>query len=150
MKKRGLTRASSFKLPYRKKIQVAQLEEFMEVKLPWAEIEALIKFKTSEGYLKDFFLLNEWRFRNQPELTRKQEEFFGRFFIGNLTKLEIGRYKLEYAKFVDWVGILESDPNLISLFDLENEQILDISNYGRLVINIGSSNLRAFHGLLVG
>ncbi|MHA1381985.1 MAG: hypothetical protein ACTSRG_26740, partial [Candidatus Helarchaeota archaeon] len=149
LKKRVLSGSNSFKLPYRKKIRASQPHEFMEGKLFWAEIEALRNFKTLKGYLKDLFLLNDFRFWNGLELSRKQEEVFGRFFIGDLVKLEIGRCKLGYMKFDEWVRELESNPNLISSFNLENERIPDVRNYGRLVTNIRSDNLRASHGLLV-
>ena len=121
----------------------------MEGKLSWAEIEALRNFKTSKGYLKDLFLLNDFRFWNGLELSRKQEEIFGRFFIGDLVKLEIGRCKTGFMKLDWWVRELKSNFNLISSFDLENERIPDARNYGRLVTNIRSDNLRTFHGLLV-
>ncbi|MHA1300527.1 MAG: hypothetical protein ACTSO9_14000 [Candidatus Helarchaeota archaeon] len=142
--------SSSFKLPYRQKIRVVQPEEFMEGTLSWAEVEALRNFKSSKGYLKDLFLLNDFRFWNELELSRKQEEVFSRFFIGDLVKLEIGRCKLGCMKFNDWVGRLESNFNLFSSFDLENGRIPDARNYGRLVTSIGSDNLRVFHALLVG
>ena len=64
-------------------------------------------------------------------------------------KLEIGRCKLGRVKFNQWVHELESNYNLLSAFELENERVPDARNYGRLVTAIGSVNLRGFHGLLV-
>ncbi len=64
-------------------------------------------------------------------------------------KLEIERYKLGRVKFNQWVHELESNYNLLSAFELENERVPDARNYGRLVTAIGSVNLRGFHGLLV-
>jgi len=121
-------------------VTVVQPHEFLEEKLSWAEIEALRNFKTSEGYLKDLFLLNDFRFWNRLELSRKQEETSGHFFIGDLVKLEIGHCKLGYMKFNEWVRELEPNPNLIVSFNLENERIPDVHNYGRLMTNIGSDN----------
>jgi len=148
-KKHASSGSSSFKLPYRTTVRVVQPEDFMEGNLTWAEIEALRSFKSSDGYLKDLFILNNFRFWSILELSRQQEEIFGRFFIGDLVKLEIGRCKLGHMKFNQWVQDLESNSNLIAAFELEHERIPDARNYGRLVTNIGAGNLRAFHGLLV-
>lgn len=149
LKKSTLSGTSSFRLPYRKEISVVQPDEFTEGKLSWAEIEALRRYKNSDGYLKDLFILNDFSYWDELELSIKQEEIFGRFFIGDLVKLEIGRCKLGRMKFDEWVRELDSNPKLISAFNLENERIPGARNYGRLVTNIGSDNLRAFHGLLV-
>jgi len=121
----------------------------MAGKLTWAEIEALRNFEISDGYLKDLFLLNNFRFWNILELTYKQEEIFGSFYIEDIVKLEIGRCKLGQVKFNQWIHDLESDYNLLSAFELENERVPSVRNYGRLVTAIGSVNLRGFHGLLV-
>ncbi len=64
-------------------------------------------------------------------------------------KLEIERYKLGRVKFNQWVHELESNYNLLSAYDLENERVPDARNYGRLMTAIGSVNLRGFYGLLV-
>lgn len=141
--------ASSFKLPYRQKVRRVGPEEFLEGKLPWAEIEALRNFETSNGYFKDLFLLNNFRFWDELELSPKQEETFGRYFIGDIVKLEIGRCKLGCVTFTDWVKDLGANTDLLASFPLENERIPDAHNYGRLVTAIGATNLRAFHAFLV-
>jgi len=140
---------SMFKLPYRKNVRVVGPAEFMEGKLTWAEIEAFKNFQTSNGYLKDLFILNDFQFWNNLELTEKQEKLFGRFFIGDLVKLEIGRCKLGYTNFNTWVQELQSNYNLLLAFNLEYERVPDARNYGRLVSSVGAENVRAFHGLLV-
>ncbi|MHA1875805.1 MAG: hypothetical protein ACTSUC_05090 [Promethearchaeota archaeon] len=149
MKRNRVSASNPFKLPYRTKIPVIQPGEFMAGKLTWAEIEAFRNFKSSNGYLKDLFLLSDFRFWNIFKLTHKQEEIFGRFYIGDIVKLEIGRCKLGQIKFNQWVYELESNYNLFSAFDLGNERVPNARNYGRLVTAIGSVNLRGFHILLV-
>ncbi|MFX1294050.1 MAG: hypothetical protein ACFFD2_04225 [Promethearchaeota archaeon] len=55
-----------------------------------------------------------------------------------MVKLEIGRYKLDYMNFNDWVQELESNINVLASFQLENECILDSHNYGCLITAISS------------
>ncbi|MHA1312246.1 MAG: hypothetical protein ACTSQO_15125 [Candidatus Helarchaeota archaeon] len=71
MKKKRISVSSPFKLPYRTKVQVVQPGEFIAGKLAWAEIEALRNFGSSNGYLKDLFLLNDFRFWSIIELTHR-------------------------------------------------------------------------------
>ncbi len=44
----------------------------MTRKLAWVEIEALRNFESSNGYLKDLFLLNDFRFLSILKLTHMQ------------------------------------------------------------------------------
>lgn len=140
---------SSFRLPYRHQVRRVGPDAFMAGTLSWGEIEAFQHYSTATGYLKDLFLLNNFQFWNNLDLLPHQEEVFGRFFIGDLVKLEIGRCKLGYMHFIEWIHELETNPKLLMSCSLEHERIPDSHNYGRLVSAIGALNVRAFHGVLV-
>jgi len=139
----------SFRLPYQRQVHQVGPDEFMAGKLPWAEIEALQHYSTATGYLKDLFLLNNFQFWEQLALTPEQEALFGNFCIGDLVKLEIGRCKLGYTKYNNWVKELAVNLDLRDSFGLQNDRLPDPKNYGRLITAIGAVNLRAFHALLV-
>jgi len=136
------------KLPYNKTPELPNINEYMEGKLTKGEIVAYSQILSHIGYLKDLFLLNNWCFWDQIQLTKEQKDIFGRHTLKDIVKLEVGRCKRAVIYFNTWIEQISDSPKLLKSFNLDYEEIPSAHHYSQMVGNLNSTNVLKYFYLL--
>ncbi|TFF89397.1 MAG: hypothetical protein EU549_00740 [Promethearchaeota archaeon] len=85
---------------------------------------------------------------NIPQ-NRVQKSLYKNFSMAAVFKLEMARYKRGVKYYKDWVDELNNVPGLIDAVQVSIDYIPDSSQYGRLVHNLGSQNIKNFFYQLI-
>ena len=138
---KGNNESRLFKLPYRQKIEIPPIPAKFRDSL---EFMAMQHDSGTLGYVKHLFQLNFLEFWDKLPLNSIQKKLYRKLSMADVFKLEMARYKRGITKYKDWINELEDVLGLIDAVQISSRDIPSPSQYGQLVYNLGSKNIRNY------
>ncbi|TFF89173.1 MAG: hypothetical protein EU549_01535 [Promethearchaeota archaeon] len=135
-----------FKLPYHKKLNYPTVSSKFKSSLEYTALQA---FPNARGYLKNIFQFNSMDFWSFIPKSRRKKSMYKKLSMIDVFKLEMARYKRGVKYYKEWIDQLNNIPGLIDAVQIPTNDIPDPSQYGKLVHNLGSENIRNYFYTLV-